>query len=40
MRVRDLNEAGQQDKRDAEDPEPTGPAPLKTLFDHKNTHYS
>jgi len=38
MRVRDLNEAGQQDKRNAENPEPTGPGPLKTLFVHENTH--
>jgi hypothetical protein len=38
MRVRDLNKSGQQDKRNAEDPEPTGPGSLKTLFVHKSTH--
>lgn len=38
MRVRDLNKSGQQDKRNAEDPEPPGPGSLKTLFVHKNTH--
>lgn len=38
MCVRDLDEAGQQDKRDAHDPEQTDPGPLKTLFVHESTH--
>jgi hypothetical protein len=38
VRVRDLNKPGQQDKRNAEDPEPTGPGPLKALFVYEYTH--
>jgi len=38
MRVHGLDKAGQQNKSDAENPEPTGPRPLKTLFVLEKMH--
>lgn len=38
MRVHDLNEAGEQDERYAEDAEPSGPGPLQAPLFRRNTH--
>lgn len=40
MRVRDLDESGQQNKRNTQHPKPSGPGFVRALMKAENTHTS